>query len=120
MLMDPLPRLEPAEMRKVGKSFKKNTGVAPDGIAMRETLVLSDVALCVLSVLFQIFEMTAIVPPQVAWVVVRLYDKLTGGTRPIGHLPFFYRFHAKCRQPLAAEWEKIMIVISWLRRRAAV
>ena len=88
-LMDPFPRLAPQETRKVGTSFKKNTGVAPDRIAMRETLVLSDQALCAWAALFQIFEMTALLPPQVGWVVVRLYDKLTEGTRPIGHLPFF-------------------------------
>jgi len=100
----PCKKLEPQKLRRVSRTFKKKTGVAPDGWHPRHFALLSDEGLQVLDELFQLLELCGNLPAQQAQVYIFLLDKITGGTRPIGLFTAFYRLWAKARQEEAAKW----------------
>jgi len=100
----PCERLTPARMRCVSRSYKRKTGVAPDGWHPRHYNLLSDEALECLADLLEIMEVTGHLPSQQRFVAIFLLDKPSGGTRPIGLFTAAYRLWSKARQGQAAEW----------------
>ena len=104
--MPSMGRPEPAQLRRMGKRFKKFTGNHPDCIKMRHILLLPDVGLECLADILEIMDMTGLLPTAQQLVTIHLYPKPQGGTRPIGLYPFLYRLWARLRQPMAAAWER--------------
>ena len=100
----PCERLEPSKLRQTARSFKKRTGVAPDGWHPRHMALIPDEGLEVLAILYEIMEVCGHLPMQQSLVCVFLLDKPSGGTRPIGLFTAFYRVWSKARQGLAAQW----------------
>jgi hypothetical protein len=101
----PLPPLDVEELRQAGLSFKRQTGVAMDGIHVRHLALLPPLALVVLAILFQVVEQLGCLPCQVQRLLIFLIPKVTGGRRPIMLAPAFYRGWTRARRQHAQEWE---------------
>jgi len=101
---EPCTRPAPGQLRKTSRTFKKRTGVAPDGWHPRHYALMSDDALETVADFFEIVEMASLLPEQQRQVYVFLLDKSTGGTRPIGLFTAMYRLWSKTRQADAARW----------------
>jgi len=102
--LTPMDRVVPAKLRRVSKSFKRKTAMAPDAWHPRHYALLPDEGLEVIGILFTILEMCGHLPSQQDQVYIFLLQKLSGGTRPIGLFTSFYRLWSKCRQTEAAAW----------------
>ena len=63
---EPCARLLPAQLRRIARSFKKRTGVAPDGWHPRHFAMLSDELLEVLSSLYEVRGLGDDEPPAAA------------------------------------------------------
>jgi len=100
----PLDKIDVDKLRRTSKSFKRKTGVAPDGWHPRHYSLISDEGLAVLSDLYELLEICGHLPNQQQQVFIFLVDKLSGGTRPIGLFTSMYRLWSKCRQGEAAKW----------------
>eukprot|EP00974_Lingulodinium_polyedra_P092128 8927735-Lingulodinium_polyedra.AAC.1 len=50
-------------------------------------------------------ELVGAFPAQLAWVVMALLSKATGGYRPIGIFPMLYRLYGRLRLPIFRAWE---------------
>jgi len=102
----PLPRITPQQMRQSAEKFKRRTGVHPDGVHVRQVLLLPDAALEGLADIMEVFEATGVLPAQQRCICVYLYPKPKEGVRHIGLYGFLYRIWARARQPLAGQWEQ--------------
>jgi len=100
----PQKLLAPEKLRRLARSYKRRTGVAPDGWHPRHVALLNDEALEVLALLYLLLEKSGHLPNQQRFVAIFLLDKPTGGTRPVGLFTAFYRLWAKARQEDAAAW----------------
>jgi len=100
----PCERALPDKLRRLSRSFKKRTGVAPDGWHPRHFAQVSDAGLTTLAELYEVFELCGYLPEQQEMVFIFLLDKASGGTRPIGLFTALYRLWAKLRQADAARW----------------
>ena len=100
----PCERASPDKLRRLSRSFKKRTGVAPDGWHPRHFAQVSDAGLSTLAEIFEVFELCGYLPEQQEMVFIFLLDKPSGGTRPIGLFTALYRLWAKLRQADAARW----------------
>ena len=101
---EPLPRLTCDAIRRVAKSFKRRTGVAPDGWHPRHLALLPDCLLELFADIVTLIERSGRLPHQQAEVYVFLLDKAAGGTRPIGLFTATYRVWSKARQHIVAKW----------------
>jgi hypothetical protein len=101
----PLPLLSTEEIRESSRSFPASTSESLDGFHVRHYALLSEPALRVLAVLLQVAERTGLWPTAVRAMLIALLEKVAGGHRPIALLTSFFRMWARCRQPMAAEWE---------------
>ena len=100
----PQKMLTPEKLRRLARSFKRRTGVAPDGCHPRHLAMLNDDALEVLALLHFLLEKSGFLPDQQRFVTIFLLDKASGGTRPIWLSTAFYRLWAKARREDAAVW----------------
>jgi len=66
----PCAKLGPQRLRRTSKSFKKRTGVAPDGWHPRHFALLSDQGLDTLDELYQVLEICGHLPTQQAQVYI--------------------------------------------------
>ncbi len=103
--LEPLPRLEPDELRAVSATFSLGTACTFDGFRMRHFALLTDECLRALAAIFAVAEITGSFPRQLRVLPVPLLPKPKGGHRPIGIFTSPYRLWAKARRCLAQRWE---------------
>ena len=66
----PYARASPQQIRRIAKTFKKKTGIAPDNWHPRHFALLSDELLQVLAMLFELLERSGHLPDQQRQVFV--------------------------------------------------
>ena len=101
----PYAVLPPGELREVGLSFPRRTGISLDGMHVRHLALLPDEALHALATLLAVIEHLGMLPLQVQRLLIFLIPKATGGRRPIMLAPALYRWWARARRPLAEAWD---------------
>ena len=74
----PHPRPTPAQLRRISKTFKKRTGVAPDQWHPRHFALLSDELPVVLAMLFELLERSGHLPGQQRQVYIFLFKTSWG------------------------------------------
>ena len=102
---EPPKKLTGKELRNAAKTFKICT-MRPDGIHPKHIAYLSDPAVEALADLLNLVEVTGEFPDEMCDVIVALFDKPEGGTRPIGWCRAIVRVWASARKHLWQEWER--------------
>ena len=100
-----LPPLTPSDLRKASLSFARRT-CDIGGVHPRHISLLSDEALRCLICILHASESLGFLPSNVAQLVMVLFPKLDGGSRPIGLFQGLFRVWAAARRPLVEAWEK--------------
>ena len=101
-----LARPIPREVRTTSAAFKRLTAAGGDFFHPRVFMQLSDEALETIIGRFMICEFLGYMPPAMEFVIIFFLPKPTGGRRPIGLLPSFYRIRCKVRLPPVRGWER--------------
>ncbi len=101
----PLWRPEPGELRTIARTFRKDTVVAFDGVALRHYDMMSDEALGVVADIMEVMETVGALPSQLRLTEMPLLEKPRGGHRAVASLVSLYRLWAKLRKPVVTEWE---------------
>ncbi len=101
----PLARPSPSEIRDASRSFRKDTVVAFDGVAMRHYDLLSDPALEIIADVFEVMEATGEMPQQLGLTEMPMISKARGGHRAVASIVGLYRLWAKVRKPLVTAWK---------------
>lgn len=102
---DPPKKLTGKGLRNAAKTFKICT-TRPDAIHPRHIAYLSDSAVEAPADLLNLVEVTGELPDEMCDVVVALFDKPEGGTRPVGWYRAIVRVWASARKHLWQEWER--------------
>ena len=106
-----LPPLRPEAIRDASMSFSRDTAQTYDGFHPRHFCLLSLDQLEVVALLLHAVERHGRFPTAILAVVATLLKKAAAkqpgvpAFRSIGLLPALYRVWAKCRLPLAKDWE---------------
>jgi len=103
--MEPDDIMPATMLRDASLSFKRRTGLAGDRFHPRHVGLLRDGGVEAFALLLFVFEGLGVMPKQVRYLLINLFDKPDGGLRPIGQYCAFYRCWGRARRPVARKWE---------------
>ena len=93
------------DFRRTLLSFRGGTALSVDALHPRAVGLLVDADLeLLLDFLMEIEELGMF--PDTDLITVVLLDKVDGGQRPIGLMPFLARVLGRCRRPVVKRWEQ--------------
>ena len=104
-----LPPISVEEFRRAIGTFPKRTSSTWDGLHPRHFNLLTDAQIEVVLKMMHIIELVGEMPTCLQGIVATLIPKLKGEVeafRSIGMMPSLYRVWARCRAPLAKQWER--------------
>ena len=94
-----MPRLTAQQLRDAGLATSVSKSVPYDGIHPRHMAMLSDQGLGVLAMIWEAFELTTVLSPQVQVTMAPLIPKKGSGFRDIAVFPGIIRACANARLP---------------------
>jgi hypothetical protein len=102
----PVPeKLQGRHLKAAALKFKFAT-TAPDGLHPRHLAHLSDEGIQALADILNAAEIIGNFPDKLQSLIIALFDKPTGGTRPIGWYRAIFRVWARARRHLWQHWER--------------
>ncbi len=107
--IDGLPPITVQEFRRAINTFPRRTSSTWDGLHPRHFALLTDAQIEVVIKLMRLIEQVGEMPTCLQGIVATLIPKLKGDLesfRSIGMMPGLYRAWARCRAPIAKQWER--------------
>jgi hypothetical protein len=104
-----MPAITVDDLKRAVKTFPRRTAQTWDGFHPRHFSLLSDQQLSIVADILHLVEQVGEMPSCLQGIIATLIQKIKGDEeafRSIGMMPGLYRVWARCRAPLARQWER--------------